>query len=72
MITIFGEKIGVFLKKQCYNDQILAKTSSSLSKKSNISAKFFGENILNIITSVPGVFYSYLGHIDININVPRH
>jgi hypothetical protein len=51
MITIFwdfclfsAKKISVFLKNQCY-DQIFAKTSSSLSKKANIFAKYFGENI---------------------------
>jgi hypothetical protein len=55
MITIFGdfchisaEKTGVFLKNHCY-DQILAKTSSSLSKKTpifspNFSAKIFLKN----------------------------
>jgi hypothetical protein len=32
---------------------IFAKTSSSLSKNANIFAKFFVENILKIITSVP-------------------
>jgi hypothetical protein len=31
-VPIFGEKIGDFLKNQCY-DEIYAKTSSSLSKK---------------------------------------
>jgi hypothetical protein len=31
-LPIFGEKIGAFLKNQCY-DQIFAKSSSSLSKK---------------------------------------
>jgi hypothetical protein len=40
----FGENIGVFLKKQCY-DQFFAKSSISLSKKANIFAKFFGENV---------------------------
>jgi hypothetical protein len=52
MITIFcdfwqfsAKKIGVFLKNQCY-DQIFAKTSCSLSKKTpifslNVSAKIF-------------------------------
>jgi hypothetical protein len=51
--TIFGEKIGVFLKNQCY-DQNFAKISFVLSKKTPIfSADFFGENIFKIITSVP-------------------
>jgi hypothetical protein len=48
---IFGEKIGVFLKYQCY-DQIILKFV--LSQKRQFFAKFFGENILKIITSVPG------------------
>jgi hypothetical protein len=50
--TIFGEKFGVFLKNQCY-DQILAKFSFVLSQNANFFVKFFGENILKIITSVP-------------------
>jgi hypothetical protein len=50
---VFGEKFGVFLINQCY-DQIFSKSSSSLSKKiANNFAKFFGENIFKIITSVP-------------------
>jgi hypothetical protein len=44
MITIFGEKIGVFLKNQCY-DQIFTKSNRSLGKNANVFAKFFGENI---------------------------
>jgi hypothetical protein len=35
-------------------DQIFGKTSCSLSKKINMFAKFFGENILKIIISFPG------------------
>jgi hypothetical protein len=43
--AIFGEKIGVFLKNQCY-DKILAKASRSLSKKRQyFFANLFGENI---------------------------
>jgi hypothetical protein len=54
IIAHFRREIGVLLKKQCY-DKIFTKTSSSLSKKvPNFFAKFFGENILQIITSVPG------------------
>jgi hypothetical protein len=49
-LTFFGEKIGVFLKNQCY-DQNLALFWV---KNANIFAEFFGENILKIITSVPG------------------
>jgi hypothetical protein len=43
-LTIFGEKIGIFLKNQRY-DQIFAKSSSSLSKK---VPKVFGEKIFKI------------------------
>jgi hypothetical protein len=32
--------------------KIFAKTSSNLSKNANIFTKFFGENILKIITSI--------------------
>jgi hypothetical protein len=42
---IFVKKIGVFLKNQCY-DHNFAKTSSSLCKKANFSAKFFGKKNL--------------------------
>jgi hypothetical protein len=42
---IFGEKIGVFLKYQSY-DQLFSKFSFVLSRKNaNFFAKFFGENI---------------------------
>jgi hypothetical protein len=50
----FGEKIGVFLKNQCY-DQMFAKFSFVLSQKRQFFAEFFGENISKIITSVPGL-----------------
>jgi hypothetical protein len=53
MITIFGEKMGVFLKNQCY-DQKYSKFSFVLSKKPSFFAEIFGENIEKIITSVPG------------------
>jgi hypothetical protein len=52
-LPIFGEKIGVFLKYQCY-DQLFSKFSYVLSQKRHFFAKFFGENIIKIITSVPG------------------
>jgi hypothetical protein len=62
MITIFGnffqfsaEKIGVFLKYQCY-DQLFFKFSFVLSQKRQVFAQFFGENILKLITSVPGAY----------------
>jgi hypothetical protein len=41
---VFGEKFGVFLINQCY-DQIFSKSSSSLSKKRQYFHKKFGENI---------------------------
>jgi hypothetical protein len=51
-LTIFCEKIGVFLKNQCY-DQHFALFSFVLSQKRKFFAEFFGINILKIITSVP-------------------
>jgi hypothetical protein len=39
-LTIFGEKIGVFLENQCY-DQILAKASSSLGNKPQYFRQIF-------------------------------
>jgi hypothetical protein len=54
-LPIFGDKIGVFSQKQC-NDSFLQKLAvHSLSKNANLFAKFFGENIFKIITSVPGL-----------------
>jgi hypothetical protein len=52
MITIFGEKIGVFLKNQCC-DKIFAQFSFVSSQKRQFFADFFGENILKIRTPVP-------------------
>jgi hypothetical protein len=52
MITIFGEKIGVFLKSQCY-DQIFAYFNFVSGQKRQFLAEFFSENILKITTSVP-------------------
>jgi hypothetical protein len=67
MITIFcnfgqfsAKKIGVFIKKQCY-DQNFSKFSFVLSQKSKFFAIFFEENILKLITSVPGNLD--LGHL---------
>jgi hypothetical protein len=51
--TIFGKKIGVFLKNQCY-DHFFQNLALFWVKNANFFAKFFGENILKIITSVPG------------------
>jgi hypothetical protein len=42
--TIFGEKIGVFLNIQCY-DQNLALFSFVMSQKRQFFADFFGDNI---------------------------
>jgi hypothetical protein len=53
----FRRKIGVFLEKQCY-DHFFAKTSRSLKNKTPFFCQIFGENILKIITSVPGVHNS--------------
>jgi hypothetical protein len=50
---IFGEKIGVYLKYQCY-DQLFSKISFVWSQKRQFFEIFFGENIFKIITSVPG------------------
>jgi hypothetical protein len=53
--TIFGEKNGVFLKNQCY-DQTFAQFSFVLSTKTPIFWPIlFGENILKIIASVPAL-----------------
>jgi hypothetical protein len=52
-LPIFGEKMAFFSKTNVMITNF-AKTSSSLSKKRHLFAKFFGENILKIITSVPG------------------
>jgi hypothetical protein len=57
-LTIFGEKIGVFLKNQCY-EQIFAKTSSSLSKNANFSPKRSGENIFLNHNIGPGTLFAY-------------
>jgi hypothetical protein len=59
MITIFCDFWQFWVKKMPFFSKtnvmitIFAKTSSSLSKNANFFAKFFGENILKIITSVP-------------------
>jgi hypothetical protein len=53
-LTIFGDKIGVFLKNQCY-DQIFESFSLVLSKK----RQFFGEINKKIITSVPDLFENF-------------
>jgi hypothetical protein len=58
-LPIFGEKNGVFLKNQCY-DQIFENWALFWVKNANFFAKFFGENISKIITSVPGDFVFHL------------
>jgi hypothetical protein len=53
-LTIFGEKIGDFLKNQCY-DQNFALFAFVLSQKLQFFfAKKICEKFLKIITSVPG------------------
>jgi hypothetical protein len=53
--TIFGEKIGAFLKNQCY-DQLFSKFRFVLSQKTPIFSLIFSAKIfLKILTSVPGV-----------------
>jgi hypothetical protein len=42
--TIFGEKIGVFLKNQCH-DKNFAKFGFVLRQKRQFFADFFGKNI---------------------------
>jgi hypothetical protein len=51
-LIIFCDKIGVFLKNQCY-DQNFALFGFVLSQKRQFFRKLFCENILKIITSVP-------------------
>jgi hypothetical protein len=60
LITIFFDlcqfsatKIGVFLNDQCY-DLFFQKLAVIWAKNANIFATFFGENILKMITAVPG------------------
>jgi hypothetical protein len=52
-LPIFGEKIGVFLKNQCYDHNFLQNLARVGAKNANIFDNFFGENIFEIITSVP-------------------
>jgi hypothetical protein len=47
-MPIFDEKLAFFSKTN-----FMIKTSSRLSEKTPIFAKFFGKNIFKIITSVP-------------------
>jgi hypothetical protein len=56
-LPIFCEKMA-FVSKTNVMIIFFSKTSSSLSKNANIFAKFFGENIFKIITSVPDVVLS--------------
>jgi hypothetical protein len=51
-LTIFGDKIGVFLKTNVMINFIQNLALFSV-KKRQFFAKFFGENIFKIITSVP-------------------
>jgi hypothetical protein len=60
MITIFGDFYPFSAKKLAFFSNtnvmitILQKLALFCVKNANIFAKFFGENILKIITSVPG------------------
>jgi hypothetical protein len=54
-----AKKIG--LKNLCYG-HIFAKTSGSLSPKRQYFADFSGENLLKIITSVPGANPMIVGY----------
>jgi hypothetical protein len=53
-LTIFGEKIGVFLKYHCYDQNFCIIYLFYGSKTQIFSPIFFGENILKSVTSVPG------------------
>jgi hypothetical protein len=66
MITIFcdfsqfsAKKLAFFSQKQCY-DHFFSKFSFVLSQKRQVFARFFGENNLIIITSVPGNYFFFL------------
>jgi hypothetical protein len=52
MITIFCEKIGVFLICQCY-DQLFSKFSFVLSQKRQFFRKFFRQKYLKIHNTGP-------------------
>jgi hypothetical protein len=60
MIKIFCDFCQFLAKKMAFFSKtdvmitLFSKASRSLSKKGNILAKFFDENILKIITPVPG------------------
>jgi hypothetical protein len=44
ILPIFGEKIGVFLKNQCYDHNFWKKLAIVWAKNANIFAKFFAKN----------------------------
>jgi hypothetical protein len=52
----FRQKIGVFLKNQCYDQNFCNNLALLWVKNANFSQFFFGENIFKIITSVPDDF----------------
>jgi hypothetical protein len=54
-LPIFCEKNGVFLKNQRYDHFFFQKLAVVWAKNVNIFAKIFGENILNITTSVSAI-----------------
>jgi hypothetical protein len=53
-LPMFGEIICVFLKNQCYDHNFCKKLAVVWAKNADIFAKFFGETIFKIVTSVPG------------------
>jgi hypothetical protein len=67
----FRRKKCVFLKNQCY-DQFFQNLALFWAKNVNFFAKIFGENILKIITSVPGYFWNFQKTAHINQRTKIH
>jgi hypothetical protein len=59
----FSARNGVFLKYQYY-DHFLHNFALFRVKNANVFAKYFGENILKIVTSVPADRYVVQCHMD--------
>jgi hypothetical protein len=57
--TIFGETVGVFLKNQCYDQRFALFSFVFESGTPIFVAIFFGENVLKIVTSVPGLSFIF-------------
>jgi hypothetical protein len=68
---IFGEKIDVFLKYQCY-DQLFSKFSFVLSQKRRFFRKIFRRKYFKIITSVLCRIRSHDQHVVENDNFAKH